>query len=48
MEVLLDDAITDLFDHVTVWPDYRLDVLLKFTDELPALVWAGWEAKVAE
>lgn len=48
MEVLPDDAIVDLLDRVTVWPDGRLEVSLKFLNELPASVGAEWETKTAE
>ena len=34
MEALPDDAIADLLDRVTVWPDGRLEVSLKFLNEL--------------
>ena len=48
IEVLPGDAIADLLDRVTVWPDGRLEVSLKFTDELPALAGTGREMKAAE
>ena len=34
MEALPDEAIADLLDRVTVWPDGRLEVSLKFLNEL--------------
>ena len=39
MEVLPDEAGADLLDRVTVWPDGRVEVLLRFLDELPT--WSG-------
>ena len=48
MEVLPDDAIANLLDHVTVWPDGRLDVSLKFPDELFLSIVAGWGIRAAE
>lgn len=39
MEVLPDEAVADLLDRVTVWPDGRVEVLLRFLDELPT--WSG-------
>ena len=38
MEALPDEAIADLLDRVTVWPDGRLEVSLKFLNELSVLV----------
>ena len=38
MEALLDEEIADLLDRVTVWPDGRLEVVLKFFNELPVSV----------
>ena len=35
MEALPDDTIADLLDRVTVGPDGRMDVSLKFLNELP-------------
>ena len=38
MEALPDDAIADLLDRIPVWPDGRLEVSLKFLNELPVSV----------
>ena len=38
MEALPDEAIADLLDRVTVWPDGRLEVSLIFLNELSVLV----------
>ena len=38
MEALPDEAIADLPDRVTVWSDGRLEVALKFFNELPVSV----------
>lgn len=35
MGTLSDDAIAGLLDRVTVWPDSRLEVSLKFLNRLP-------------
>ena len=48
MEVLPDDAVDDLLDRVTVWPDGRVEVLLKFLDELPALSGAAGRSEAAK
>ena len=48
MEVLPDDAVADLLDRVTVWPDGRVEVLLKFLDELPALSGAAGRTEAAQ
>ena len=48
MEALPDDAILDLLDRVTVWPDGRLEVSLKFLDKLPASVEPEWVMNNAE
>ena len=34
MEALPDEAIADLLDRVTVWSDGRLEISLKFLNEL--------------
>ena len=41
MEALPDEAIAGLLDRVTLWPDSRLEVSLKFLNEL--LVSVGGE-----
>ena len=38
MEALPDEAIVDLLDRVTVWPDSCLEVSLKFLNELSVSV----------
>ena len=48
MEVLPDDAIADLLDRVTVWPDGRLEVSLKFLNELPVSAVAERETKTTK
>ena len=48
MEVLPDDAIADLLDRVTVWPDGRLEVSLKFLNELPVSAVAEQRTKTTE
>ena len=48
MEVLPDDAVADLLDRVTVWSDGRVEVLLKFLDELPALSGAAGRTEAAQ
>ena len=48
MEVLPDDAIAELLDRVTVWPDGRLEVSLKFLNEMPVSAVAERETKTAE
>ena len=48
LEVLPDDAVADLLDRVTVWPDGRVEVLLKFLDELPALSGAAGRTEAAQ
>ena len=48
IEALPDDVILDLLDRVTVWPDGRLEVSLKFLDELPASVEPEWVIHNAE
>ena len=47
-EVLPNDAIANLLDRVTVWPDGRVEVLLKFLDELPALSGAAGRLEAAK
>ena len=47
-EVLPDDAVVDLLDRVTVWLDGRVEVLLKFLDELPALSGAAGRIEAAK
>ena len=47
-DVLPDDAATDLLDRVTVWPDGRVKVLLKFLDKLPALSDAAGRIEAAK
>lgn len=37
LSVLPDDAVIDLLDRVTVWPEGQLEVSLKFLDEMPEL-----------
>lgn len=48
MEVLPDDAIADLLDRVTVWLDGRLEVSLKFLNELPVSAVAERETKTTK
>ena len=48
IETLPDDAIADLLDRVTVWPDGRMEVSLKFLNELPVSVGVGLGIKVDE
>ena len=48
MEVLPDDAIADLLDRVTVWPDGRLEISLKFLDELSVSPGSEQGMKAAE
>ena len=48
MKPLPDDAIVDLLDHVTVWPDGRLESSLRFLDELPIPAGIDRETKTAE
>ena len=48
MEVLPDDAVDDLLDRVTVWPDGRVEVLLRFLDELPTVGGAARRSEVAQ
>ena len=48
VEVLPDDAIADLLDRVTVWPDGCLEVSLKFLNELPVSAAAERETKTTE
>ena len=47
-EVLPDDAAADLLDRVTVWPDGRVEVLLRFLDELPTWSGAAGRSEAAE
>ena len=47
-EILPNDAIANLLDRVTVWPDGRVEVLLKFLDELPALSGAAGRSEAAK
>ena len=42
------DAIADLLDRVTVWPDGRLEVSLKFLNELPVSAVAEQRTKTTE
>ena len=48
MEVLPDDAVADLLGRVAVWPDGRVEVLLRFLDELPTVGGAARSSEVAQ